>query len=371
MTKRVLFVINTLGWGGAESQVIDLALRFKMRGWTVAVATLVKQAERRDELEKSGVQVHSLRMGRGIPDLRAIFRLRALIVDFSPTVVHTHIVHANLLTRLTRPFTSIPVLISSAHSVNEGARWREVAYRLTDSLTDLTTNVSEAAVERSIASGASPAHRIQFMPNGIDLHRFQRDESVRSRMRKTLQVDDRFVWLAVGRFQEPKDYPNMIDAVAAVANHAARPQLLIVGEGPLREEMEGRVRQAGIEESVRFLGRREDVSDLMSAADAYVMSSAWEGLPIVLLEAAASGLPIVATDVGGNAEIVLKGRTGELVPAGDSSSLSSSMQRIIECSDEDRRTMGRRSVRYVQATFGIDSIVDRWEYIYQSLYPVG
>jgi glycosyltransferase involved in cell wall biosynthesis len=368
MNRRLLFVINTLGWGGAESQVIDLAVRFQSRGWTVAVATLVDQAERRGALEEAGVEVHTLGMTRGVPDIRAVFRLIRLIRNFRPTVVHSHIVHANLLSRVARLFCSIPLLISSAHNMNEGGRWREVAYRLTDRLTDLTTNVSRVAVERSIEVGSAPAHRIRFMANGIDLDRFRRDAEVRAAVRDSLGVGGRFVWLAVGRFYAQKDYPNLIRAFREVADHAANPILLIVGEGPERDMVEDAARAEQLEEGVRFLGRRDDVPDLMNAADGYVMSSAWEGLPIVLLEAAASGLPIVATEVGGNAQIVNDGETGELISAGDSAALSAAMTRMMERSEEERWSMGQKAVEFVRATFGIEEVVDRWEDLYLDLY---
>ena len=299
--------------GGAESQVIDLAVRLQSRGWTVAVATLVENAERRAALEEAGVEVHTLGMARGVPDVRAVFRLVSLVRDFRPTVVHSHIVHANLLSRVARLFCSIPLLVSSAHSVNEEGRWREIAYRLTDRLADLTTNVSHVAVQRSVEVGAAPAHRIRFMPNGIDLKRFCRDAELRAGCAPPSAPDRAFVWLAVGRFDASKDYPNLLRAFSEIADHAARPVLLMVGEGPQRQEMEESVRAHQLEEGVRFLGRREDVPALMNAADGYVMSSAWEGLPIVLLEAAATGLPIVATDVGGNAQVVVDEETGELV----------------------------------------------------------
>lgn len=368
MTKRLLLVTNTLGWGGAESQVIDLALRFRARGWDVTVAVLLRQAERRGMLELAGIPVHTLGMPRGVPDLRAIWRLARLVRRLQPSVVHSHVVHANLLTRITRSVAPMPVLVSSAHTVNEEGRWREIAYSLTDALTDLTTNVSHAAVQRSIEVGAAPSHRIRFMPNGIDLDRFQPDMDVRKRVRRDLDIESRFVWLAVGRVDASKDYANLLRAYAQLKGHPAQPVLLIVGDGPLRAETEERIREAQLTDSVRLLGTRADVPDLMNAADAYVMSSAWEGLPMVLLEAAATGLPIVATDVGGNAQIVRQEETGELVPAGDSVALAAAMTRLMDLPADVRRQWGEAGAAHVRRTFGLDEVVDQWEKLYYELY---
>lgn len=366
--RRLLYVVTGLGWGGAESQVIDLASRFRSRGWEVAVAVLLDYAERRETLEAQGILVRTLGMMRGIPDPRAVARLARLIRSFSPTVVHAHMVHSNLLARITRLFAPVPVLISNAHNTNEGSAWRIVAYRLTDRFTDLTTNVSEAAVARAIERGSAPAGRIRFMPNGIDLQRFRRDDATRARTREALYVGDRFAWLVVARFEEQKDYPNLLDALARIADHERRPLVLAVGEGPRRVKVEAEAERRGLTGAIRFLGKREDVPALMNAADAYVMSSAWEGLPMVLLEAAASELPIVATDVGGNGQIVLPEETGLLIPPRNSEALATAMKAMMERPEEERRSMGKQSAMHVRAAFELEGVVDRWEAIYSELY---
>src|SRR5690606_30286895 len=116
--------------------------------------------------------------------------------------------------------------------------------------------------------------------------------------------------------------------------------LLIVGRGSLASEVEAQSRALGLEEHVRFLGARTDVPALMSAADGYLMSSAWEGLPLVLLEAASAGLPIVATDVGGNAEVVMPGVNGMLVAAHDPRALHDAIEQVVAMPAEQRRAWG-------------------------------
>lgn len=367
MEKRVLFVITGLGWGGAESQVIDLARGFQARGWNVMVATLLRHAPRRDVLRHAGIEVRTLGMKRGIPNPWALFRLVRIVREFRPTVVHAHMVHANLLARLARLMVDMPVLITSAHSVHEGARWRYIAYRVTDRLTDLTTNVSHAAVQSSIARGACSPDRIRFMPNGIDLDRFKPDESLRTTTRNVLNVTERFVWVAIGRLEEPKDYPNMLRAFAQVVTHSNNPVLLIVGTGPLENELKSYAGTLGLTDAVRFLGTRTDIPALLSAADAFVMSSAWEGLPIVLLEAAASALPIVATNVGGNAQIVADGESGVIVEPRNSAALGKAMLRIMSLTDQERRNMGALGARMVRETYEISNVVMDWEALYTDI----
>ena len=140
--------------------------------------------------------------------------------------------------------------------------------------------------------------------------------------------------------------------------------LVIVGQGSLQAEAEALTAELGLREAVRFLGARDDVPAVMSAADGYVMSSAWEGMPMVLLEAAAAGLPIVATAVGGNGEVVRDGESGFLVPARDSEVLRAGMLRLMALPEEQRRAMGERGREHVRANYGLQRVAERWERVY-------
>ena len=205
-----------------------------------------------------------------------------MLRQWQPDVVHSHMVHANLLARIARLFCKIPVLISTAHSINEGGRWREVAYHLTDPLADLTTNVSQAAVDRYIRVGVAPKEKIIFMPNGIDTSRFKPDRTTGQCLRNELGVDNNFVWLSVGRFEAAKDYPNMLRAFKVVTSKSQNAVLFLAGRGSLLEEIRKLTNDLDLENKVRFLGVRRDIAELMNAADAFVLSSAWEGMPMVL-----------------------------------------------------------------------------------------
>lgn len=366
--KSLLFVVNALGYGGAEVQVSHLGIGLRRRGWDVGVVTLTPPVALAERLTANGIDVYSLDMRRGFPNPLAIGRLRRIIRARRPWVVHSHIVHANLLARVTRPLARMPVLVCTAHSVIEGSRMLERAYRVTDRLADLTTNVSRAAVDRYIRVGAAPAGRIRFVPNGLDLSRFHPDPDARARIRRELGVEDQFVWLAVGRFTEAKDYPNMLRAFAQLAQ--PRAVLLLVGRGELEQETREVAAQLGVEDRVRFVGVRDDVPEVMNAADAYCLSSAWEGMPLVLQEASATCLPIAATDVGGNREVVADGRTGLLAPPGDSSALAEVMRRIASLPAEDRRRMGEAGREHVRSLYSLEAVLDQWESIYEELSPL-
>jgi glycosyltransferase involved in cell wall biosynthesis len=365
---RVLLVTTSLMRGGAEVQVYLLARELAVRGGAVHVVSMRDPEAYQNELAEIGVPVTSLRMRRGVPDPRALFRLASVVRRWRPNVVHSHMVHANLLARLARPLAWAPVQLSTAHNVIEGGRAREIAYRLTDALSDLTTNVCEAGVARYVSVGAVPRHKIRAMPNGLDLIAFDAQGRDRSATREEFGFGDAFVWLAVGRLEEAKDYPTMLESIRLARERGPRFTVLVVSEGPLWAALEARRDALGIPaEEVRFLGARSDVPDLMRVADAYLMSSAWEGLPMVLLEAAAAALPIVATDVGGNHEVVEDGVNGRLVPARDPVALAAAMGETMALDRAQREALGHAGRRAVEARYRIEAVVDRWEALYREL----
>lgn len=358
---RLLFVITMLDLGGAEVQTAALARQFVKRGWQVDVVGLMEARALAEELRAAGIGVHSLGMRRGVPDPRAVLRLARLYRRLQPDVVHSHMVHANLLARAARLVQPLRLLISTAHNIDEGGRKMDVAYRLSDAASELTTNVSEAGLARYRSVRAVRPDRSLFVPNGVDLEEFAVPPGAGASIRAQLGLADRFVWLAVGRFREQKDYPNMLRAFAGQGRDS---HLLICGDGELLPDMKELARTLGVADRVTFLGLRNDVPALLGSADGYLMSSAWEGLPLVLLEAAAAGLPAVATDVGGNADIVRPG-SGILVPPGDHAALAAAMTELGQTPAANRREMGAAAREYVRRTYDIDRVVGTWENIYR------
>jgi glycosyltransferase involved in cell wall biosynthesis len=276
-------------------------------------------------------------------------------------------VHANLMARALRLLVRIPVVVSTIHNVYEGGPLWMAAYRLTNGLVDHMTIISEAAANRFITERIVPSRLLTVVPNGIDTDRMRHvPPGTRETIRRSVGLgQDDFAWLAVGRFEIAKDYPTMLRAFARLREHHLGAVLLLVGRGSLQQEAEALTAELALDGAVRFLGVRDDVPAVMSAADGYVMSSAWEGMPMVLLEAAAAALPIVATRVGGNQEVVLDGETGFLVPARDPEALALGMARLMTLSQAQRRSMGERGHEHVRANYGLSRVAERWEGVYR------
>jgi glycosyltransferase involved in cell wall biosynthesis len=364
---RIAFVATSTGTGGAEMQVLSLADRMRSRGHLTLIVSMIPVGAVGDEARRLGIPVETLGMRPGLPDPRGLLRLAAVLRRWKPDVVHSHMVHANILARLVRPLAPVPALVSTVHNSYEGGALRMAAYRLTDSLADLNTIISRAAAERYLRLKAVSPGKLRVVPNGVDLDRFRSDPDARERVRRELGLGEEFAWLAVGRFEAAKDYPNLFHAFADAAAGPASSVLLLAGQGALREETEALAGRIGIASRARFLGVRHDVPALMAAADGYVMSSAWEGLPMVLLEAAAVGLPVVATQVGGNDEVVRPGVNGFLVPARDASALARAMRELVSLPPERRRQLAEQGRAHVQEHYALGGVLDRWETIYREL----
>jgi glycosyltransferase involved in cell wall biosynthesis len=371
-------VVTGLDYGGAETQVVHLAKGFAARGHQVRVISLLPPSGNAEELVRAGIPLETLNMRRGFPDPRAALSLSGIIRSWKPNVVHAHMIHANLITRLSRLLAPKPVYVCTAHNVYEqmvsqGGQmprtggWRDWGYRYTDWLADLTTNVSQAGVDRYVREGLAAPTKMVFMPNGIDLERFSGDRDKGAQLRQELDPNAEFVWLAVGRIEPQKDYPNMLNAFKSVLATKPKAKLWVVGQGFLQAEVEALAASLELGNSVRFLGLRKDVGNLMCAADAFVMSSAWEGLPMVLLEASILGLPIVATDVGGNRDVVLNDQSGLLVPSHNAEVLAGEMLEMMELPLVRRKAMGELGRQHVQATFALDTVLQRWEGLYGEL----
>ncbi len=217
--------------------------------------------------------------------------------------------------------------------------------------------------------GSAPRDGIRLIGNGIDTDEFRPDPSIRARVRADLGIGDAFTWLAVGRMTPAKAYPDMVTAFAEVLATHPGARLLIAGSGErdIEAAVAARVSEAGIGQAVSLLGYRDDVADLMRAADGFVLSSAWEGLPMVLLEAASSELPIVATRVGGNDDAVTDGLNGLLVEPGDPSALAAAMATVMATDAGARHAMGRAGRELVARGFDLEATIDIWLALYVEL----
>lgn len=371
---KVLLLSTTMGiGGGAEEQVMHLALELVRRGWQARIVSMIPpETDLPEELAANGIAVDHLGMRVGVADPRCLFKLHKILRQYRPDVLHTHMTHANLLGRLSRILHHVPALVSTLHGfkmygVNSRfTAFRELGHRLTDPLASMTTAICNAATQSYIQSKSAPPTKIMAVPNGLDTEAYRPDAAARERIRQELSLPaNAFVWLAVGRLESPKNYPLMLQAFA----RAASPEdvLLICGTGALRQRVEMNAQALGIENQVRMLGVRRDIPAVMNAADGFVLSSDTEGLPMVLLQASSAGLPIVATNVGGNAEVVVDTETGYVTPRGMVEPLAEAMLRVRNASAGERAEMGAAGRELTVSKYDMKIVAERWEELYSRL----
>lgn len=359
---KILYVITGLAQGGAERVVCDLADKMYEKGNKVKIAYLtgdVLTKPRYQEIELIKINLNSLQL---FP--LAYIKLSKIIKNFEPDVVHSHMVHANIFTRLVRITTSIRKLICTAHNSDEGGGSRMLAYRFTHNLADLTTNVSNEAVQAFIEKKAVPGSDIITTYNGIDLNRFFYNSKAKNKILNELNLNtNSYLILAVGRFSEQKDYPNLLHAFKALKNKSLGDiKLIIAGDGELRSEIEKIIDELGLKQDIHLLGRRNDIPDLMSAADLFVLSSKYEGFGLVVAEAMACKTLVVATDCGGVAEVLNNDQF--LVPPSNSNVLAKKMYCALTLSQEEKNKNIIKNLCHIEKNFSLEKIIEKWIYLY-------
>lgn len=354
---NILYLITGLGVGGAEKVVIDLADQMHVLGHDVKIAYLTGDVQIKPA--STDVEIIALHLNSAKDFLLASKKYRKLVKSFLPDVVHAHMVHANIFARLNRALCPVPKLICTAHNSNEGGKARMLAYRLTNRLSDINTNVSQEATDSLIRKGAFKKSNVMTVHNGIDLSKFEKVSSSQALDQNVINL------ISVGRFNDQKDYPNLINAFAELKkNITTNIRLTIVGDGELRAQIEAMIKQLDLDNDIVLLGRRSDIPELLSQADIFVLASKHEGLPTVVIEAMACECYVIATDCGGSAEIV--GDTGQLVPIQDSKALATALQAAISLSSKDRMQNNRKARARVEQLFSLETSVRKWLSLYEA-----
>lgn len=363
---HITHVVENLDRGGLERMVIELVKLQQRQGHACQVICLFERGALAHELDAAGIDVRACGKRQGL-DLRALGRLRRWLLDHGTEVMHTHNAVAHYQAVLAAVGLGLRQVVNTRHGmgVNRRAARREWLYRRAMAGTDTVVTVCEAARSDAIRRGIVPRHKSTVVPNGIALERFSpASHAMAERLAHRLRLPVRTQLIgSVGRLNWTKDQVTLIRAFRQVQLCRPDTALLLIGDGELREQL----RQCAIDErvagAVHFLGDRDDVRELLQGLDLFVLSSLSEGYSMALLEAAAAGLPIVATEVGGNGEIVRNGRTGTLVPAGDPAQLAEAMLALLR---EPRRAhrLGDAAREWVQQHGSLDAMALRYNRLY-------
>jgi len=354
-------LVTNLDRGGAETQAVRLALGLHARGWRVRVLSLLPPRDFVDRLTVAGIPVIGLGLAGAASLPGTLFRLLRELRRHHPDVLATFTYHANVAGKVIGRMAGVPRIVTSIRSEFFGGTFRDGLEKMTGPLADLTTTNAQRVGEKLVERGVVDPGKLAVVPNAVT-PAVELSPAEREGLRREMGVSgDDLLWLAVGRFEEAKDYPNLIRAFAIATAERSDQRLAIIGYGAQEDALREDVSAAGLDEMVRIVGRRDDAARYIAACDAYVLSSAWEGLPNTVLEAMVAARPVVATSVGGVPELIDDGVSGLLRPPRDSSALAEAMLQAVAMSREDRVTMGNHGREHVRAHHDVEAVLNRWE----------
>lgn len=348
-------MIGELDKGGAEYQLVELLRHLDRARWDPHLVVLTAGGYWSEEVRRLGIPIHTLER-RGHADVRRVFELRRILQALAPSILHTVLWSANCYGRLAAAGLGIAQVITAERNAIARPWWEIAVERALDPVTSVYL-VNARAVAAELERHGLPAAKMRVVHNGVDLRRFPTFHVDRGPGRAALGLRDAGPLVAqVGRLAPQKDYPTFLRAAALVAH--ARPDVafLIVGEGPERPRLEALAHELGIAERVRWLGLRHDVPAVLAGVDVAVLTSRFEGLPNVVIEAMAAGAAVVAADVGGCAELITDGREGTLIGAGSPEAFAAAISALL--ADEARRAAVVAAARErVEREFSLEAMV--------------
>lgn len=363
---RPLFITTSMPVGGAETLLVNLVKRMDPERFLPEVCCL-KEAGPLGEVLAKKFPVHSNLLKNKF-DLRVLPRLRSLIrarrIDAVITVgAGDKMFWGRLAARLER----LPVVLSALHSTG----WPDTIGRLNRLLTPITDTfvaVADAHGDYLVQVERFPKEKVCVIPNGIDVERFRPRRTARQQLREELGLDETTpICGIVAALRPEKNHALFLEAAKLVLNQIPNAHFVIVGDGPERAGLEQLAQRTGIDERVHFLGSRDDVADVLAALDVFSLTSLMEANPVSILEALATEVPVVATDVGSVSSTVRPDETGFLAPAGDAAAIATSWSKLF-AHPERRRAMGSAGRRLVIETSSLDRMVDGYQQLIHDIY---
>ena len=363
---HVLQLIDGLNIGGAEILLRDLSVGLAQRGFRVSIGYSTPGPLARD-LNDLGLPLTRLPRLMRIDPILFSGMIRLMRND-PPQIVHTHLFKSDFHGRLAARIAGVPVVVSTLHSIDRWAQKPPLGsiYGWTSRFADRIIAISDDVKNFHIVNTAVDESKFVTIENGVDVRRFAVQRIMGEGIRKEFNLDDAApVFGIVGRLTPPKDHRVFLQAAALILQSIPRARFLVVGDGPLRNDLESQAHELGIQNSVTFTGMRRDIPNVLAALDVLVISSLWEGIPVTLLEGMASALPVVATKVGSIPDVVTD-ETAILVPPSDPTTIAQACLKLANNQDL-RFSLGQAGLKRVTANYSIDAMIDRTASLYAEL----
>jgi len=369
--RKVFYLLDSLDVGGTETQAVELACRISAAGYDVTLGCLRAQGPLLEKLQGTDVEVKEFHPQGGIDSpagLYQMLRLSWFLRREKFDIVHTHDLWSNLLGVPAARLAGVPAIVSSRRDLahfdwyqGKRRRWLRRVQNLSAAVLANATSIQD----RLIADDGFASGKLRVIRNGIDIERFK---VPRDRVRLFPEVGNAKLIVLVGNMHtDVKGHPWLIEAAKAIVQQDfSSVRFILVGDGGQRAAFEKQVATLGLERNFLFLGRRSDVAEILVCCDIAVLPSRAEGLSNSLLEYMAAGLPVIASKVGGNAELVQDGVTGLLVPPEDSPALAAALLRCLHDPGLSHR-MAKNGHEFVAQNYSFERLLREVDALYSEL----
>ena len=355
-----MYLITGLHTGGAEMLVRDISRKIDKEKFEITIVSILSIGDIGKQIQDSDIRVISLDTGSKYNPV-VLFKLFKILKREKPDILHTHLFHADILGRIAGSIVGVPKIISTIHNVEFGGLFREKLLSWTRSLVDMNIAVSRKVAEKVVEKGVSKKENVYIIYNGINLENFPNKD--KQEMRENLNLEtDKPVFVSVGSLTQQKGYQYLLEAVKDINNDAL---FIILGEGSERKKLENKIKEYKLGDMVLLRGNVDNVNDYLQAADFFIMPSLWEGFSVALLEAAWAGKVIIATDVGGNAEIIIDNKTGFLLESKDAKKIAEKINHVLTLPPEKKNSISQQVKKRVEDEFSMQKMLDNYQNLYE------
>lgn len=363
---KVMYFTTTSKLCGAEKIILELSKRINKEHFEIMVCTIKNDLEDGllDKVRDIGMQTASLCVENKWQFCKS-FRLYKIIKDFNPDIIQSFLFFDNILARIIGKLAGVPIIISGQRNVPLTIPFlRNLAEKFTISFSNLIISNTNGGKNWLINKFRLNSERVKIIYNGIGLEEIdyiKKDELLKE---IGLSGDEKIVGF-IGRLERQKGVKYLIDAIRILSDESPSIYALIIGDE--KEEDALKKYADSLNCNVIFLGWKDNASQYFSIFDMFVLPSLWEGMPNVILEAMWNEMPVIATKVGGNAEIIEDGKTGFLIEPGNSQALAEKILEVISLSESKKQSIIRNAKNKVINDFNIDKTVKEFEDTYLAL----
>lgn len=369
--RKIFYLVDSFNIGGTETQAVELARRMDPAKYDITLACLLKDGPLLERLDGSSVNIVEFHPKGGIDSPRGFYQLARMVAYLRRgrfDVIHAHDLWSNMIGLVAGKLAGVPVIVTSQRDLSHADWYRSTRkkwLRKAQSASSAVLTNARMIREGLVNQEGLAADKVRVIYNGVDLDRFKSSPSLRAKLFPGAERA-KLIVLVGNMHTDVKGQPTLIAAAPEVVARVPQAQFVLVGDGEKRKDFEAAAQAAGVGPNFMFLGRRTDVADILAACDIAVLPSAAEGMPNAVLEYMAAGLPVVATAVGGNLEVISDGATGLLVPPHDSVALAQALARLLD-DDVLALRLARRGRELVEQRFSFERLTGEVGALYEEL----